>query len=323
MATLDVNAQLTLLSVMNREGTSGNTYTIGELLSQTNEFINDWVWTEGNGTAGHEFGQRIALPAGSWRKMNDGVAKESSQVRPVSEAFGLLEAHSEVDKALVGKARDPQTFRFNEDLGFVQGLGNTIASTFIYGNPATEPGQWKGLAPRLDSIETNRVINSGGTGSDLSSAFIVEWGINAAFMAYPFGSGSAGLGMEDMGTHRVEGQTSGTHFYAMVTRFMSEGCLCVKDPARNIFRVANIESSGTTNTLDDDDLLTLLNRTSGLGSPVIYVNRTIRTQLDILAKDKTNAYYTADDVFGRPTLFFRGVPVRTMESILDTETALT
>jgi len=53
--------------------------------------------------------------------------------------------------------------------------------------------------------------------------------------------------------------------------------------------------------------------------PVIYVNKTLKTQMDIDAKDKANVNYTTANVWGVPTLMFRGVPVKICEGIVNTE----
>jgi hypothetical protein len=95
---------------------------------------------------------------------------------------------------------------------------------------------------------------------------------------------------------------------------------------RCVQRIANIETSGSENILDDDQIIEALNympTAGGSGNTVIYINRVLKTQFDILAKDKANVNYTSDNAFGMPVTRFRGIPVRMWESILNTEDALT
>jgi len=68
----------------------------------------------------------------------------------------------------------------------------------------------------------------------------------------------------------------------------------------------------------------LLNRmTKGPGRR-IYCNETIMTQMEIRVKDKTNVNFTkVDGLAPGPVLFFKGVPVRQCDAILNTETTLT
>jgi hypothetical protein len=101
--------------------------------------------------------------------------------------------------------------------------------------------------------------------------------------------------------------------------------LVVRDP-RSIGRVANIESSGTTNLFDEDNLITLLNNMNTGPGTRIYVNETVLTQMQIRAKDKSNIYYTpgGNALSGEPPLYFQGVPIRPLsrELLLNTEDAI-
>ena len=101
--------------------------------------------------------------------------------------------------------------------------------------------------------------------------------------------------------------------------------LVVRNP-RCIGRFANIESSGSSDIFDEDDLITLLNNMKTGPSTRIYVNQTIQTQAEIRLKDKTNVYWTsANGIDGVPFLSFRGIPVRKIDKsiLLNTETAIT
>ena len=54
----------------------------------------------------------------------------------------------------------------------------------------------------------------------------------------------------------------------------------------------------------------------------IYANRNLKTQFDILAKDKTNVNYFVENVFGEPMTIFRTVPIRLAEGLTNAETAI-
>jgi hypothetical protein len=172
-----------------------------------------------------------------------------------------------------------------------------------------------------DIAATTNVINEGGTGSDLSSIFVVDWGPNTAHMLYPRNS-TGGLQHTDMGIQIVT-DIGSNEFRAYVDNFQWKAGFAVKN-AKSIGRVANIESTGTTNIFDEDNLITLLNRmTKGAGRR-IYVNETVMTQMEIRLKDKTNVNLSkVDGLAPGPVMLFKGVPVRQVDQILDTEAALT
>lgn len=321
MATLTTNTQLTLLELANRSN-DPNAIVVAEVLNETNEFLIDAVWLPANGDTTHKGSQRTSLPTGSWRKLNDGVAAEASQTKPVIENCGLLESYSKIDKELVDLAGNPLQFRSLEDRAFIEGLGQSFADAFTYGDTGSTPEKFKGLSPRVTSKTAANAVDASGTGSDTTSIWIVQWGPGKVHLFYPKSSKSVGITAEDLGVQTVAGSTSGTLMQAYMTHFIMRAGLFVADD-RCIQRICNIETSGSSNIFDEDDLITALNRLpyNGAGA-VIYTNATLKTQIDINAKNKTNVAYTSAEVYGRPVTLFRGVPVRRMDSILNTETAL-
>jgi hypothetical protein len=55
---------------------------------------------------------------------------------------------------------------------------------------------------------------------------------------------------------------------------------------------------------------------------VIYCNRSVKTVLDIEAMNKSNGFYTIENIFGKPIPAFQGVPVKLCEGITNQETAV-
>lgn len=322
MSVFNQHSQYTLVELAKRTN-NGNLLEIAEVLSITKEMFQDAVWIEANQTASHVGTKRTNLPSGTHRQANQGVASEASSTKQVAEPICRLEAHSRVDEAILDLAPDKAKARSQEDLAFVEGLGQTIETNMIYGDIDTNPEQIDGLATRYDATADANVIGASGTGSDTTSLWIIEWGPMKVHMIYPKGS-QAGLQTEDMGKQLVTNDSGSTYFWAWFTKFVAWYGLYVHDD-RCVQRIANIETSGSTNTLDDDDIIEALNllpQAGGGGSTAIYVNRTLKTQLEILAKDKSNVNYTSDNAFGVPLTRFRGIPVRLCESIVNTESAI-
>jgi hypothetical protein len=320
MATLDAASQLTLVELAKRTN-DGKILEIAETLNETNDILNDAVWVKANQETSHKCTRRLTLPSGTWRKLNEGIDAEASQTLQVVEGIGMLEAYSKVDTALVDIAPDPKGFRFSEDKAFLEGLSQSLADALVYGNADTDPEQFNGLAPRYNAVATNSVISAGGSGSSTTSIWIVQWGENKVHLIYPKNSRTIGIDMNDLGECTVL-DANNKEFQAYRTHFRLNVGLAVRDP-RCIKRIANIETSGTSNIFDEDHLITLLNELpyNGTGA-VVYCNSTIRTQMDIAAKNETNVNYTSHEIWGKPVMHFRGVPVRKVEGILSTETAI-
>lgn len=319
---LDAYKQLTLVEVAKRKDPDGNLATIAEVLDETNDVLKDAVWLEANDTFSNRTTRRANLPQGTFRKLNEGVADESSKTVNLIDTVAILEAWSQNDIEVINAFPNPQAARMQEAHAFIEGMGQRLAAKIIYGNSATTPEEFTGIAPRLASLATTaNCLNEGGTGADLTSIFVVDWGPSGVFMTYPKNS-KAGLEHKDKGIETVT-DDSGNKFEAYVDKFVLKAGMVVKNH-KAIGRLANIESAGSSNIFDEDNLITLMNRmTKGPGRR-IYANETVLTQMEIRLKDKNNVHYSrVDGLAPGPVLTFKGVPVRQVDQILITEAALT
>ncbi len=325
MATVTATGQLTLVELSMAKDPSGNPTVVAKILTRTNRILQDAPWFEANDTFSHMITRDLYLPPGSHRKLNEGVAIDGPRTVQVSETMAMLESFSQSDRVLVDAAPSPGSFRMGRAGRHIEGMGQTMATKLIYGNSHTTPEEPTGLAPRMNDTDCNNVISAGGSGGDTTSIYVVKWGEQAAYLIYPHGQPNFGIKHEDLGLDVVDvTATAGTHSYMMAYRdhFAVNYGLAVEDN-RCIARVANIEVSLTSNIFDPDDLITMMNEMPGEGEgAVIYCNGSIFTQMDIMAMDKSNVLYTTENVFGVPTVKFRGFPVRKVQAIVNTETAV-
>jgi len=235
MSTLTAYKQLTLIEVAKRKDPNGDMAAIVEALNQENDILQDAVWREANDTFSNKTVRRAKLPSGSWRKISEGVAYESSETIEVVDNIGMLETWAQNDVELINAFPNPAQARNDEALAFVEGLGQTMAETMFYGNSNTTPEKFTGFAPRLATISaTTNVLNEGGSGSDLCSIFVVDWGPTTCYMLYPKNS-KAGLEHKDMGTDIVR-DSSGNMYEAYVDKFVWKAGLAVKN-SKSIGRI--------------------------------------------------------------------------------------
>ncbi len=321
MTDIADSTRLGLVEVVKRHDPNGNLATIAEVLTETNQILQDAIWRESNDIWSNKVVRRSILPAGTWRKFNRGVAVESSGVVEVVDTIGLLEARAENDIEIINSFRDPKQARMDEARAFIEGLSQEMAATLIYGNALTAPEEFTGFAPRLGALAAStNVINQGGTGGDTSSIFVVTWGPDTVHMIYPRNS-SAGLEHKDLGEiDAFDGSYQRFRAYADLFRWRAG--LVVRHP-RAIGRLANIEVSGTSNIFDEDNLITILNRmVTGPGTR-IYANTEVITAMELRLKDKTNVFYSREDGLAPGfNLRFKGFPVRKCDEIVSTETAV-
>lgn len=323
MAEISMLSQYTLLELAKRTN-QGNLITIAEVLNEMNDILQDAVWIEANQLLGHVGTQRTSLPTGTHRMANAGVAPSASSTKQISEPIARLEALSDIDEAIIDIAPNAAEARAQEDRAFIEGLGQTMVDTILYGDITSDTNAFNGLASRYNLTSMANVLGGSGTGDDTTSLWVIEWGPTKCHLIYPKGS-KAGLEHNDKGKQRVmSDETTAKPFYAYESQFVAWYGLFIKDD-RCVQRIANIETSGSDNLLNDDQVIQAINllpTMGGSGTARIYVNRTLRTQFDIMAKDKANVNYTSDTAFGAPVTKFRGIPVRLCEAILNTETAI-
>lgn len=328
MAELTRN-KLTMLDLAKRVDPNGDTASIVEVMAQDNEIVQDAIWSEGNDTFSNLTTQRSSLPKGGTRRINAGYGTGVSNTRQIVDTLSMIGQYSECDKRLADAAPNPQEFRNTEASAFIEGIGQTLAEKMVYGNGFLDPEDLTGIAPRLATLSgsgsaKNTVLGCSGTGSDLTSVYLVRWGLDTVFMFYPKNQPNVGVKHSDLGEVTLEeynpsGQATGRKYQGYRDLFEVCAGMAVRDP-RAIGRVANIEVSGTTNTWSDNVMLSVLNRMKGGGKGVsAYCNETVKTQVDIAVKDKTNVAYTSKEVFGVDVPAFRGVPIRRCDQILDSE----
>src|SRR5687767_9418369 len=131
MATL-ATTHPTLLDVTRRLDPGGKIDTIVEMLTETNEVLEDMVWQEGNLETGHRSTVRTGFPAPTWRKLYGGVQPTKSTTAQVTDSTGMLEAYAEVDKALADLNGNTASFRLSEDAAHIEGMSQEAAEAIFY-----------------------------------------------------------------------------------------------------------------------------------------------------------------------------------------------
>jgi len=336
MATL-ATTNLTLADWAKRTDPDGRIPVIAELLSQTNEVLDDCVFKEGNLPTGDRVVIRTGLPTVYWRALNQGIPSTKSTTAQVDEACGMLEARSEVDKDLAMLNGNTAQFRLSEDTAFLEAMNQTQATTLFYGNPATEPKAYLGLAPRYSDKSTggnkqNIIDATGATATANTSIYLVCWGDNTVYCPFPKGS-KAGLIHEDLGEQTVFNTDGRLQAYA--TRYQWKNGLFVKD-WRYVVRICNIDTAalvaqtGTQAVGSQYNIIKLMARSlyripnMAMGRCAFYMNRTVHSGLSVAALDRSQYVLKVNEglsQFGMPYswLSFLGVPLRKVDAIVNSE----
>lgn len=329
MATAIGGNLLTMADWAKRLDPDGKISAIVEMLSQKNELLEDMKFAEGNLATGHRSVVRTSLPSVSWRRINEGVSPSKSTTAQIDDSCAILEAWSEVDCELAKLGGNVASFRLSEATSFVEAMSQEMASTVLYGDSSVTPQEFNGLTTRYSATSNangQNIVKAGGSDTDNTSIWLIVWG-QGVHGIFPKGS-QAGLKHTDHGEVTVETTAgiAGSRMRAYQDQFTWHTGLTVRD-WRDAVRIPNIDISALTTKSSAPDLFDLMikatHRVQSLsaGTPVFYCNRTVKQMLDIQGRDdvQTGGQLSYSNVDGKPLMSFRGIPVRTVDALVENE----
>jgi hypothetical protein len=331
MPTLNSSA-LTLLDWAKRTDPSGKSAYIVELLAQDNAMLDDALWQPANNKTSHLATLRTSLPTAAWKLLNQGTAPSKSTTAQAQFATAILESWSEIDvDTIVGDVRQA---RQSEAAAHLESMAQEMQQTMIYGT-AANPEEFVGFASYYSSTTDNSGENiilatNGSGGGDNMSMYLIGWGDRSAYGIFPEGS-TAGVQQEDLGieTQETTAGVGGLRNRVYREHFKWKAGLCVEDWRKSV-RIANIDKSaliadptGATVKL----LEYMIDATHRQYKPstvnsAFYCNRVVAKMLDIQAQNKTNVYLTVGMEEGKRKVMFRGIPIRTVDALVENETAV-
>ena len=317
----------TLADVASRMDDKGSISDIIEMLTETNEILEDATWLEANGFTEHKTTVRSGLPQGTWRMLNYGVQPEKSATVTIKDSMGMLESYALTDKALADLNGNSAAWRLSEERAFVEGMNQNLANTLFYGDTSATPQRFTGLAPRFNSKAAENgqnIIDAGGTGNDLTSIWLCVWGPNTLHGIYPKGS-KAGLVIRDLGEDTVK-DAEGGEYQAYRTHYKWDAGLTLRD-WRYVVRIANINWQQLTKDAQAGaDLIDLMTQAiellpnANMGRAVFYVNRKVRSFLRRqIANKVVGSTLTMEQVAGKHVVSFDGIPVKRSDALLLSE----
>lgn len=327
MAT--VGTKNNLLDVAKRLDPDGKIAKIVELLAMTNEILMDIPFKEANEMTSHQTTVRTGLPTVYWRNINQGTQPSKSTTAQIKEGIGMLEAWSECDVKLAKLSGNEKAFRLSEAQAFLEAMNQEAASTIFYGNSAATTEEFNGLAIRYSSLSAanaQNILNGAGVGGDNSSIYLVCWGENTIHGVYPKGS-KAGIEHEDLNMQTIEnaGGVTGARMRVYQDKFAWDMGIALKD-WRYVVRICNIDISLLV-AGSGADLINLMIKAvhrifnKNMGRCVFYMNRTCFEYLDIQRRDDVTAggQLNYKEVDGKQIYDFRGIPVKIVDALLETE----
>jgi len=343
MATNTVTSRESLLGAA-KQTHNNEIIDVAEVLNETNDVVADAIVQRGNDITSHVVTRRTALPAVNWVKAGNGWNATVGLTNQVREEMGMLKARYLCPEDVMRLQPNPAKYRSNQERAYIESMGQEVANTLM-GNVSsgaldpttTPPEEFAGFQYRLASISadpTKYCVNNGNTtGSDNTSIYFVQWKPDGVYLIHPRNTDGGGLKKKDEGRIYTSGDNSiasasaanpnpTNSLWAYVTEFSWDVGLCVED-GRCVKRLCNIDSVSTeTHTLNEDYIIQIRNNFKGNSTISMYVNETVYTQLQILAKDKMNVQWGENNPFGKPQLYFLDMPIRRCDAITNAEATL-
>lgn len=355
MATIG-NTFLGLADIYKGSTKNGEVADIINMLRQTNTIMEDAIARECNEGKSHKHTIMSGLPAVVWGMLYKGIPNSKAQRTQVTDTTGFVEGRSTVDARLAEVEPNIEAFRLQEAQGFLEAMSQEACRAIFYENADANPEKITGLAPRFSSLSAesgSQIIDAGGTGSDNTSVWFVTWGTDSVQLLYPKGS-NAGLNREDHGKQRVL-DTDGNAYYALEETFRWHLGVAVRD-WRKVVRIANIDVSAmiaTPNNIDGSNnslfhfmrkayyqchgMRSLDNGANGVGSSMdgnfgmgrttVYLNKDCLEALDASSVNSGSTdnfvRLTPREVEGREVLTYRGLPLRQVDQLVNTEARIT
>ena len=343
MATSTITTRESLLTAAKMTN-NNEIVDVAEVLNETNDIISDAIVQRANDITSHVVSRRTALPAVSWVKVGNGWNATTGLLNQVRETMGMLKARYSCSEDIMRIQPNPAKFRMQQERAYIESMGQELANTLV-GNASAgalsptvaPPEEFAGFQYRYASIssaDTSYVVNNGNdSGSDNTSIWFVQWKPGGVYLIHPRNTEGGGLKKMDKGLQLISGDnsvasTSATlqnptnQLWSYLTEFSWDVGLCVED-TRCVKRLANIDSVSTeTNTLNEDKIIQIRNNFKTNDTIYMYCNETVFTQLQILAKDKTNVHWTENNPFGKPQMYFLDMPIRRCDAITNVEATL-
>lgn len=343
MATIG-NSYLSLIDMF-RAGGDVEQAEVAEVLNRLSPVVRNAFTVEANKGTQHMHSIRTGLPAVTWGRLYQGIPQSKSGRANVTDTTGFVEGLSTVDVRLLDISPNAAAMRMAEAEAFLESLRQEVETQFFYGDTGSSPEKIKGLAARYNTTvaaganAAGQVIKAGGSGSDNTSVWFVNWSENATHLIHPQGT-KAGIERQDKGEQRVY-DANNNPYYVKEELFRWHLGVAVRDWRYNA-RIANIDVSdliagtvdiykfmrqafyklqGRFQTAMRDGSGRINDNASVEGRGVIYMNRTVLEALDATQTNSSNnaLQLRPMELEGRTVDSYRGIPIEVTDAILNTE----
>lgn len=304
---------------------NGNAIKTAEVLQKACPMLKDAPVVPANNILTHKVSIRTSLPKAEAKRLNQGVGGSFGSCE--NREFGMKEYQSLpwIDKMEFKYAKDPNEVRQSNMEGILQGWSQSLEGDMLYDSIAANGADSiDGIAHYCSKLEGNRVISAGGTGSNLTSIYLVAWDeAMGAFDIVPQND-TAGIVFNVLGDAVIPDPNDPKKRIAVEQYEVGASLGFAMKDTRAVARIANIDVSNvTSDTLNPELIMKALSQFPSYlrDKVVMYMPREVELALQLAANKKENASF----VFGSTELYadrlntFNSTPIRLSEMISTAE----
>lgn len=332
MAEKGLDSRYNFVNWLKLNGADGATLNMGEGLFEKNEVLQDMDIMPANAEMHHEDLRATSIPTPQIVKIGDGWDASVVQWDKYSDDLSIFRDRATFPEDMLRLGGDMAGKRMQVEKQHVEGFSQGVVNHLFHGTSAADPEKFDGLDVRYKTPDANDpwapssagdygVVDAGGTGSDTTSIWLIQWGAEKCSLRTPKNDPHGGLRREDMGRHQVTAENSKLR-WDYITEFEWTLGLSIKD-VRSVVRIRNIESA--ISAVDTSIVHKIIEASEYFwgNEPVfMYMNRSMRAKFRILIEQKMNVMFSSDNPYNIKFLMFDDMIIRRCDSILNTETAV-
>ena len=317
MSVITSTQAMNIVEAQKREGYTNSAEFLGALAKKIDLLQFAPFLPSSDGTF-HKWLQATRLGTGAFTKANDAVPSISSGSDVKIEPIAMYMADSTINETVIKTTKDPVKARDSEDVANLEGFTQDWLYKLMYGTDAADG--FRGLAARRPTADSTYTWKDTGSGSDLTSIWLFEFGERGFNFRYPAGT-QPGIISDDRGLHKVPIPAGTGSMWAWIRHFEIAAGMEIKNE-KALLRLANIETGGET--FPTNTFIKMKNQLPQMGrDAVAFANRTVHALVETAAYNKTNMSFSISDVEGfGPVARIVGIPVMFWETIVDTESAI-
>lgn len=302
-----------------------------KVLSESNPILKDMPIYESNEILGYTGTRETSLPTPQIIKVGDGWDASKTEWDPFSEKISLFKDRIDIPRDDLRLVKNKVQKRLLIEDRHKEGFGQGVANHLIYGTAVSAPEKFAGLGVRYNTPDASNELNPtngdygvydmGGTGSDTTSIWLIQWAEDKICGISPMNDPHKGIRIRDKGLVYVTAENSKER-EDFRTELEWDLGICVND-YRACARIRNVEAAiSSMDTTLWKKIIEARNNFKGKEPVWLYCSPQVHTQLDIMAVEKNNVQYDKNNPWGELRLRFRDMPIGKCDCISEAETAV-